>query len=579
MLDSWVEKMNKVETAGERRAVVEELGRLRGWKTGRVYSELAKAGWESGRRPRSDAGTSSLSPEALSRIAALIKEGIRKNGKAVMTVPVARSILEANGYDVDLSDSRIRVLLREAKMDRESMQKPTPAQSLRSEHPNHVHQVDPSRALLYYSPDGRQHIIRDDEAYKNKLPEAWKKTQLWRYVLTDHYSSSLCVRYYESDGEKQDNMWDFLLYAWRPKADPLYAFHGRPKFLYWDAGSANTAKAIQRGLRSLGVENQPHMPGNPRAKGQVERANNLVELYLESRLRIEPVNNVEELNDLADRFCAAFNANRIPGIETVLMRNKQRVGVRLVLWQRIKPEELRELPDEETCRLLLTPEPETRTVDGRLMVSYSHPKAGRSRLYPLSHLPGLSVGMEVEVQPLLYGDAPTLLVRYKISRHDWNAAEVLPMETDEAGFDVAAATLGISYKRPKETEEERNVKELAKRAYGEAEPGKNFRPFAAENDGDGLAAHSFIGSDRPDILPARRVGRMVEVTMADVILPYEVRKSPAEACIAVKARLGWLPAGFMDRIKEEYPEGMLPEEIEEKVTALKQLSAAKIREA
>lgn len=556
MLYPWIEQIEAAKDAHERRAIIDELGRLRGWKVSRVYAELAKAGWSSGRKRRADAGSTSLSRETLSMAAALVHEGIRKNGKAVMTVPVVRSILEQNGIMVGVGDSRLRALLREAKLDRKSLAKPAPSQRMRSEHPNHVHQVDPSRALLYYSPDGRQHLIRDDEAYKNKVPKAWKQAQLWRYVLTDHYSSSWCVRYYESDGEKQENMWDFLLYAWAPKEDPLYAFHGLPELLIWDAGSANQAKAIQRALRSLRVENLAHTPGNPRAKGSVEKANHLVEFYLESRLRVEPVANVQELNGLAARLCAAFNANAIPGMDTTLVRERQRIGSRLSLWQSIAAADLRELPDAEDCRLLLLPEPETRTVDGRLAVTYSHPKIGHSTVYSLSQLPGLSIGMSVEVQPILYGIEPLLLVRYRLPSKDWTTAEVLPIELDEAGFDVGAATFGQDYKRPKETVEERNSKALEALAHGGAERTKDSRPFADANDGQGLVAHSFITTDGVEIKPVPKTGKKVEVTQADVVSAYDIRISAAEAVKRVKARSGWIPVGYLDGLKRDYPEGI-----------------------
>ena len=60
----------------------------------------------------------------------------------------------------------------------------------------------------------------------------------YRYVLTDHFSSSVCVRYYAAMGETALNMYDFLLYAWGKKADPLYVFHGIPETLVWDCGAA-----------------------------------------------------------------------------------------------------------------------------------------------------------------------------------------------------------------------------------------------------------------------------------------------------------------------------------------------------
>ena len=147
------------------------------------------------------------------------------------------------------------------------------------------------------------------------------KLKCWRYVLTDHYSASICVRYYAAAGETAANMYDFLLYAWGLKETPAFVFHGIPKLLIWDCGTANIARATTNALKAFGVETKPHLPGNPRAKGQVENANNLVECHFESRLRFEPVNGIEELNDASERWCTAYNANLLEGLDTRLRKH------------------------------------------------------------------------------------------------------------------------------------------------------------------------------------------------------------------------------------------------------------------
>lgn len=53
--------------------------------------------------------------------------------------------------------------------------------------------------------------------------------------------------------------------------------------------------------------------GNPRAKGQVEKANDIVETQFECLLKVEPVQSIDELNEATERWCAAFNANRLGG--------------------------------------------------------------------------------------------------------------------------------------------------------------------------------------------------------------------------------------------------------------------------
>jgi hypothetical protein len=296
MYQTYVEQMNAAGSAAARRAVVAEMCRMFAFSTAKAYKVLKENGWASGREKRRDAGDTSLDEKLLIAVAEMIKQCIRKNGKATLPVNVARSILQSRGVDVPVSDSRLRMLLRENHLSVADARMPAPHQNMRSEHPNQVHFADPSVCLLYFAPGGKQKIIGDDELYKNKnFLEGRQKC--WRYVLTDHYSGSICVRYYAAMGETAVNMYDFLLYAWGQKKCGAYVFHGISKLLIWDCGTGNIARPLTNALKAFGVKTMPHMPGNPRAKGQVENANNLVETQFESRLRFEPVGSMEELND------------------------------------------------------------------------------------------------------------------------------------------------------------------------------------------------------------------------------------------------------------------------------------------
>ena len=66
-----------------------------------------------------------------------------------------------------------------------------------------------------------------------------------------------------------------------------------------DKGSANTSKAISNALKGLNVETYAHEVGAPRTKGAVENANFIIQQAFESRLRSQPVKNIDELNQRA----------------------------------------------------------------------------------------------------------------------------------------------------------------------------------------------------------------------------------------------------------------------------------------
>jgi hypothetical protein len=194
MHEAWVERMRGAKTNGERKAVVAEMCRMLAVSDSKAYKILKEAGWDSGRKRRKDAGTTGMDREKLKMVANMQKISKRKTGKVTMPVTVIRSILQSGGVDVKVGNSRLRELLRDGHLSAKDLKVPTPYQRMRSEHPNQVHMADPSNCLLYFSPSGKQKVIDDDEHYKNKNFYEGGKLKCLRYVLTEHYSGSICVR-------------------------------------------------------------------------------------------------------------------------------------------------------------------------------------------------------------------------------------------------------------------------------------------------------------------------------------------------------------------------------------------------
>ena len=552
MYRMYVEQMVEARSAAARKAVVAALCRQFAFSTAKAYKVLKENGWESGRAKRKDAGTTSLDETLLLAVAQMVKLGVRKNGKTTLPVNIARSILQGRGLAIAVRDSRLRELLRVRHLSLEDSRMPTPHQPMRSEYPNQVHCVDPSVALLYYAPGGKQKIIGDDEEYKNKhfLKD---KPKCYRYVLTDHYSDSVCVRYYPEQGETAATMYDFLLYAWGQKPLNTYVFHGVPKLLIWDCSSGNIAKAITNALIAFGVKTMPHLPGKPRAKGQVEEGNRLVETQFESRLRFEPVRSIEELNEAVERWCAAYNANLIPGLDTRLRRDGTIVGVRAALWQRIPVEKLRELPDEQICRQVFSRGVQSRKVAGDLSISMVHPRVSHSLRYSLGDLPGILVGMEVRVQPILVSAQPVCMVSYE-QEGETVSFEVAPIEHDEAGFRLDAPVFGKQYKRPKDTVREHHA--------------KGFEQAGVESVMG--PAHSFIQPESPFMRPMR--GTPIEV--AERVHTQVILISAVEMAKRVKGILGYVPEGLVNRLRQAYPSGGPAQIVDELVQEARQQGEA-----
>jgi hypothetical protein len=549
MYRPYAERMQNAETARERAAVISEMCRFFAFSEAKAYKVLHEHGWDSGRKRRHDAGTSSVSNDVLDQAGALIRGGLRKNGKAAMPVTMVRKILLDNGVDIPIENSRLRQLLKEAAMTAENAKIASPHIRMRSLYPNHIHFTDPSLPLLYFAPGGKQHILRDDEVYKNKpFLEGKEDLKCWRYVLTDHYSDSICVRYYAARGETAVNMFDFLLYAWREKSNPAYVFHGIPEILFWDKGSGNINRATTTALKALRVKTETHKPGNPRAKGQVEEANNLVETHFECMLKLEEVRSIEELNDAAERWCAAWNANELSNFDSRLRRGGKLIGERSWIWNKITDEQLRELPDPGALRVIFTTGVQIRKAAGDLSISIVHPHTRQAMRYSLADFPGIMVGQEVNVQPILVDSEPVVQVSYEHLK-ETVCMEVKPIIYEGSGFDITGAVIGEEYKRLPDTDRERSAKRLT------AIAGEGTVPFAAVTGGEGFKTHSLIHPEENPFI-RRRTGEQIEAAVPDGICAGEILISHFEALRRITARTGYTPDGLLDWLKREYPEGV-----------------------
>lgn len=536
-----------------------------------IYRRLKKIGWESGRQRRSDAGSTSQDLGALDDLCATLRLGVRKNGKVTMETPNARSMLQANGRDFSVSNARLNQLLRERGMSIQLQKQDRPWQAQRSLHPNHVHMVDPSLCLIYYLKDGSQHIIRDDETYKNKPEhiEKLKHFKVWRYVLVDHYSCTIMVRYYQSHGESQANLYDFLLYCWSQSENR--PFHGVPKILVWDKGSANTAKAIKCALRALDVHAHEHEAGNPRAKGTVEWANNETEKLFESRLRYEPVDNVEELNAAVESWYNAYNANVIPHYDSRLKRPGMREPMaRYALWQIVRREQLRILPDVEVCRYLLSADPVEKQVKADLSVSFRHPCAKRTLQYDLSHIEHIYPRCTISISPLVYGNNE-IIVYCDSYKGDEFTYIVTPVEVDEfSGFRQDAAIIGEEFKQKPDTLIEHQGKAADQAAFPDQledeikkSKDKNAVPFNGT-----INSHSHLADVNSPAYMRRRGSELdVPNRMQTEVKPL----STTEACKRLLSELGQIEGvNYYSLVSTEFPNGIEEEQLRELISNIKQ---------
>jgi hypothetical protein len=242
---------------GTRGALVQTFATAKGCSVQTAYRWLKEnVGWSPERKLRTDAGKTRCPDDTLHFIASSVNASVRNNGVSTKLICVAMNIAQANGLEVNVSAARMATLMRSKRLDVKAQSTARNHQRLRSLHPNHVHQIDPSLCLVFYM-GGKQYIM-DAETFNKNKPTAMERIKLkvWRYVRYDHASGSLDVRYFEAAGENQASLFDFLLHTWGQCA--TRPSHGVPRLLLWDKGSANTSTGIKRLLDALGVNHITH---------------------------------------------------------------------------------------------------------------------------------------------------------------------------------------------------------------------------------------------------------------------------------------------------------------------------------
>ena len=392
------------------------------------------------RKRRSDAGTTRLSLADAQLLSAAMMEGYRANDKNIHALRLALERLRANhpgfaeatdpatGEIRPLSESACHRALRAYGLHPEQLRAPAPVQALASDHPNDVWQNDASLSTLFYVPEAGLADMAPGEYYKNK-PENFeriKRQRLTRYVLTDHCSGSIFV-HYVAGGESTVNMAEAFLAAIAQR--PGQQMYGVPFHLMMDPGSAGIGGAFKNLLRRLQVAPVVNQAGNPRAKGQVENAHNLVETDFESGFKFAHVPGIDWINAQAQTWMRYYNRVR---------KHSRHNMTRWAKWREITAQQLR-LVDAALARQLLTHEPETPKVDRELQVRFA------GRVWSVRDVPAVMVGEKLRITHNPFDAATAYVVQ-----HDADGQELLipvpEAKEGEHGFSAAAARIGREQK-------------------------------------------------------------------------------------------------------------------------------------
>lgn len=451
---------------GNRAAVIEEFRALTGKSRETLYRIAGKNGFSSGRATRGDKGVykSGITEDQVKYVAGLIYVTGRENKGPIMPVDEALEIAIDNGHIErgQISVDRMTAILRELGLDKAQMKAPTPHTEMRSLHPNYCHLADVSVCIQYYLRNGRMGIMDERDFYKNK-PDAFAKIKqkLLRYVLDDHFSGRYLFRYYAAEGESRENLWDFLKWCWREKANPQLNMHGVPFYLLMDANSAQKSHAMQNFFKGLNVIIPKGKPYNPRRQGGVEQTHNIIERRFETKLRICPAFDVEELNAWAEDYMIWHHASR---------KHTRHGMTRLESWMLIKSEQLRIMPDDEILNILFV-EPEVLCPVRNNRFTY------RGSDFNVKHLPGIyhNAKVQVRINPYLWKEEQVVTVMWGDTPYE--VAAIKKLDSSEGGFSVGAAIIGQEYKAQPTARIQKDIDTINNLAYGDRKIKKGDIPF------------------------------------------------------------------------------------------------------
>jgi len=355
----------------ERGDMCRRVMELTGWSRNKVYDLAKRGGWSSGRKARSDKGKWALTRDEVRQLIAMTKKTKRKGLRMTAPAEVALDIAEMNGLiGAKVSPATLCRYMREMGMSKREMRVAMDRGThthIATDHPNHEWQVDVTPCNQFYF---KGKGLKVDEYYdpinKNKvevIDRLAKRKKILRYAAIDHYSGAFYVRYFESPGENMRDALEFIIKAMQPKSDPdRYPLRGVPLQICADRGGAFKNFMLANFLDHLECNLYLHEPENPNRKGAVEGFMNIWEMHFESRLKFERIENLGEMNELAEMYCLRLNATK---------KHTRHGHTRTAFWSTIRNERLRNLPDIEVCRELIHLKPETRVVTPDREISYN----------------------------------------------------------------------------------------------------------------------------------------------------------------------------------------------------------------
>ncbi len=340
------------------------------------------------RKRRADAGVTSVSEEATALHGALALGSGRANGKRLGSDADDLACIRANGVaGTDVTSGHFSRIAKRRGHHVSQLQRPTPAVHLLSEHPNHAWQFDATAGVQFFLDDGRMQVMTDEEFNKNKPANVARAARraLTKYTVVDHYSGYQ-ASHWVAGGESALNAVSALIYFMCTKPDPRLALCGAPAVLMLDRGPGNRSEEMLRLLAAVGARPEFPKAGNARAKGMIEKSQDLGERHGDRALLFDRASSLDELNAKQLINDIAFNEHKR------LVRADGVARYRARLWRENTTTETLRVPvSAEVLRSIVLSAEKTRQVDDTGEIRF-----GGKRYYVLA-VPNAQVRDTVQV--------------------------------------------------------------------------------------------------------------------------------------------------------------------------------------
>ena len=302
-------------TNGMRKKLISRYAGLWGCSEKSIYQHAKSGGWQSGRKPRRDAGgikVEDLQEHHFEKLLAHLAHVKRRAKKP----PIAKGILDLETAGI-IPTGRMTVAAfsRWARAhgvnwrgDWQPRRMRDNHVTLRTEGPNHVHQLDASVCVYWYQePKGGKLACTGTEKtfYKNKPGDELRRVIRW--IVCDMCTDAFHVEY--TLDETVVSVAEVLYAAWQRKERfDILPFCGVPRAIYFDRHSSHWARDIQNLLEACEVAVIPTMPQSPRSHGAVETLHGMWEKWFELDQVLDPPQSLDELNARAVSMAAYLNA-------------------------------------------------------------------------------------------------------------------------------------------------------------------------------------------------------------------------------------------------------------------------------